>query len=183
MDLADYNDVLSFWFEECGPRQWFAKDPELDETIRRRFLSTYRRAAGGETQHWRRTPQGRLAEVVVLDQFPRNMFRDSPQAFATDPLALDLAQEAVRLGADKKLGASERHCLYLPYMHSESPAVHAEAVRLYLSLLPWKWVALIYELRHKRIIDRFGRYPHRNAVLGRVSTPEEEAFLAKDPGF
>ncbi len=183
MALVEYHDVLTFWFEECGPRQWFAKNPELDETITQRFLSTYRRAAEGETEHWRQTPEGRLAEVVVLDQFPRNMFRDSPQAFATDALALRLAQEAVRVGADKKLGPSERHCLYLPYMHSESRAVHAQAVRLYLSLPPWKWVALNYELKHKRIIDRFGRYPHRNAVLGRTSTPEEEAFLAKHPGF
>jgi uncharacterized protein (DUF924 family) len=183
MDRADYGPVLVFWFEECSPRQWFAKNPELDDTIRRRFLPTYRRAAAGETQRWRQQPEGRLAEIIVLDQFPRNMFRDSPQAFATDTLALGLAQEAVRLGVDKKLSANQRHCLYLPYMHSESRTAHADAVRLFFSLPPWKWVALLYELRHKRIIDRFGRYPHRNAALGRISTPEEQAFLATHAGF
>lgn len=181
--MPDYEDVLRFWLQECSPRQWYSRNDALDETIRQRFTETYWRALRGETSGWRATPRGRVAELIVLDQFARNIFRDSPQAFAGDALALELAQEAVALGVDKKVPAKLRQFLYMPYMHSESRAAHAAAVRLFLSLPPWRWPTVWYELAHKRIIDRFGRYPHRNAVLGRESTPEEVAFLKKHGGF
>ena len=128
---------------------------------------------------WRDTPHGRLAEIIVLDQFSRNLFRNSAKAFAQDGMALVLAQEAVRSGADAALMPQERVFLYMPYMHSESAAIHQTAVELFTR----NGISdnLDYELKHKAIIDRFGRYPHRNAVLGRTSTPGEIAFL-QEPG-
>lgn len=124
---------------------------------------------------WRDQPQGRLAEVIVLDQFSRNLFRDHPRAWAQDAQALVLAQEAVRAGADRLLNTRQRAFLYMPYMHSESRLIHQVALRLFSQ--PGMSLQLDYERRHAVIIERFGRYPHRNAVLGRPSTPEEAAFL------
>jgi uncharacterized protein (DUF924 family) len=177
------SDILKFWFEESSPRQWFARSDAFDAEIRARFFDTYERAARGETESWRQTPEGRLAEIIVLDQFSRNLFREDPRAFAQDERALSLAQEAIAAGADKKLSAAQRQFLYMPFMHSESKQAHARAVRLFRSLPFWRWAVLYFELRHKRIIDRFGRYPHRNKALGRASTPEEETFLKTHKGF
>ncbi|RJR14296.1 DUF924 domain-containing protein [Candidatus Parcubacteria bacterium] len=177
----DWKDVIKFWFEECTPAQWFTKDEAFDAKLRERFLDTYWRVAKGETAAWRKEPEGRLAEVIVLDQFARNMFRNSPQAFAEDALALKLAEEAVWVGDDKKLPRRMRRFFYMPYMHSESREVHRKAMWLFLSL--WDWETFKYELKHKRIIDRFGRYPHRNTVLGRESTEEEEKFMETHKGF
>lgn len=171
-------DILQFWFEELTPEQWWVKDTDLDQKIRERFLETHHQAALGELFRWRDTPQGRLAEVIVLDQFPRNIYRGDPRSFATDPLALILSQEAIRLGEDRKLEIEKRAFLYLPFMHSESSLIHEEAVRLFSQ--PGLEYNLDFEIRHKRIIDRFGRYPHRNEILGRQSTPEEIEFL-KEP--
>lgn len=172
-------DVISFWFDELGPKSWFAKDSSLDARIVERFSSTHEKASRCELYGWRETAKGRLAEVLVLDQFSRNMFRDSPRAFAQDPLALALAQEAVRAGADQDLTPSERTFLYMPFMHSESLVIHDVAVELFTK----NGIAqnLDYEQKHKAVLDRFGRYPHRNAILGRPSTPEEVAFLT-EPG-
>ncbi len=175
-----WEEVITFWFEECSPEQWFTKDQDLDAEIRSRFLDTYHAAAGGDTEHWRSTPEGRLAEVIVLDQFARNMFRDTPQAFAQDSFALSLAEEAVRAGDDKKLPPQQRHFLYMPYMHSESTEVHETGLELFESL---GGEAEEYEKKHKEIVDRFGRYPHRNEILGRTSTPEELEFMKRHPGF
>lgn len=182
----NWQEVIKFWFVECKSQQWFRKDEKFDADIRRRFLGTYESVVKGETASWRATPQGRLAEIIVLDQFARNMFRpgragNSPQAFAADPLALSLAQDAIRVGADKELSPRMRRFLYMPYMHSESREVHRKAVWLFLSL--WDFPTLWYEFSHKRIIDHFGRYPHRNAVLGRESTPEEIEFMRTHKGF
>ena len=175
----DVAEVVRFWFEECQPRQWFEKDPAFDAEIRRRFAATHQAATRGELFHWRATPDGRLAEIVVLDQFSRNMFRDTPLAFALDALALVLAQEAVAHGADHELPLSQRAFVYMPYMHSESCLIHEQAVKLFNQ--PGLEYNLKYELQHQRIVERFGRYPHRNAILGRDSTPEEIEFL-KQPG-
>lgn len=172
-------NVLEFWFEETKPEQHFGKDPAFDALIRERFLDVHRAAVQAELYGWRATPGGRLAEIIVLDQFSRNLFRDSAQAFACDDMALVLAQEAVRAGADAALEQKQRLFLYMPYMHSESRVIHIEAERLFRALGLAE--NLKYELAHKAIIDRFGRYPHRNAVLGRDSTLEERAFLA-EPG-
>ncbi|MGE4334919.1 MAG: DUF924 family protein [Pigmentiphaga sp.] len=174
-----FQEVLKFWFEEITPEQWWVKDDDLDARIRERFGAWAAAAAACELDHWRNTPQGRLAEILLLDQFPRNIHRNTPQAFASDALALGLTQEAIAAGADSQLTVTERHFLYLPFMHSESPRIHERAVRLFTQLgLP---VALDFELQHQRIIERFGRYPHRNAILGRTSTPNEIAFL-EEPG-
>ncbi|MBU1293061.1 DUF924 domain-containing protein [Patescibacteria group bacterium] len=177
----NWNEVITFWFETLSPSQWFIKDPALDEEIRNRFLSTYLKVVKGETAEWREVPEGRLAEIIVLDQFARNMFRDTPQAFEYDPLALQLAEEAIKVGADRRLTRVERKFLYMPYMHSESPVMHKKAFWLFLFLGDFS--TLSFELKHKKIIDRFGRYPHRNDILGRTSTPKEIEFMKSNKGF
>jgi uncharacterized protein (DUF924 family) len=171
--------ILNFWFTELTPKQHFAKDAALDEAIRTRFGATLEAAAQCELFAWRATPEGRLAEVLVLDQFSRNVYRDTARAFAQDALALVLAQELVASGQDRSLPLAQRSFAYMPYMHSESALVHAQAVALFSQ--PGMEDTLRFELRHKEIIDRFGRYPHRNAILGRTSTAEELAFLS-EPG-
>jgi uncharacterized protein (DUF924 family) len=177
---ADHPEtVLAFWFEELGPKDWWGKDAALDARIAGRFGALLARAARCELFAWRATPRDRLAEVLVLDQFSRHAHRDTPGAFAVDPLALALAQEAVARGDDQALNPTERVFLYLPYMHSESRLIQAESVALYER----NGLAdnLDFARRHREIVDRFGRYPHRNAILGRPSTPEETAFL-EQPG-
>lgn len=174
-----HDAVLSFWFQEATPAQWWKVDPAFDERVRQRFGALHEQALRCELFAWRATPGGRLAEVIVLDQFSRNIHRGRPQAFAADPLALGLAQEAVAAGADLALPAEQRAFLYLPYMHSESAAIHAAGEPLMRERAPQHTYE--FELRHKAIVDRFGRYPHRNAILGRVSTPEEALFLTQ-PG-
>ncbi|MDX1268898.1 MAG: DUF924 family protein, partial [Oceanisphaera sp.] len=147
--------------------------------IRRRFSDLHRRACLGELFEWRTRAEGRLAEIIVLDQFSRNMYRDQPAAFAADGMALALAQEAITAGAERGLTKQQRVFLYMPMMHSESLKVHDVA----LALFEKNGIAdnLAFELRHRDIIARFGRYPHRNAILGRESTAEELAFL-QQPG-
>jgi uncharacterized protein (DUF924 family) len=174
-----FQSVLDFWFTEVTPAQRWKVDAAFDQLIRDRFAALHRQASLGELFAWRREPRGRLAEIIVLDQFSRNMFRETPAAFASDSLALVLAQEAVATGADQALTADERVFLYMPYMHSESRMIHEVAVQLFTA--NGIQDNLDFEMRHKAIIDRFGRYPHRNAILGRPSTPEEIEFL-KQPG-
>lgn len=170
-----FTSVYRFWFEELTPGQWFKKDPLVDQEISSRFKVIHRSASHGELHHWRTDPRGALSEIIILDQFSRNMFRDSPEAFAYDPVALVLSQEAIRRGQDLQLNLTERGFLYMPFMHSESLAIHEEAVTLFSHEgLEDK---LDYELKHKAIIERFGRYPHRNKILGRQSTAEELEFL------
>ncbi|MCL1041782.1 DUF924 domain-containing protein [Shewanella marisflavi] len=173
------DEILKFWFEEIEPKAWFAKDLAFDQGIKTRFGELLTQAINGELYHWRTTPQGRLAEIIVLDQFSRNIHRDTPLAFAADPMALALAQEAVAAGVDKQLQPKQVPFLYMPYMHSESRAIHEVALILFNR--EGAENNLAFEQRHKAIIDRFGRYPHRNAILGRLSTEEELAFLA-EPG-
>ena len=171
--------VLQFWFEEIDPKQWWSKDPEFDLLIRSRFEGIHAAAIQCELFSWRKTAWGRLAEIIALDQFSRNMFRGDPRSFQYDPLSLGLAQEAVALGLHKQLEGNHRQFLIMPFMHSESVLIHEEAVRLFNQ--PDMESNYQFELKHKAIIDRFGRYPHRNAILGRESTPEELEFL-KQPG-
>ncbi len=169
--------ILHFWFTELTPRHHFAKDPALDEAIRTRFGATLEAAARCELFAWRATPEGRLAEILVLDQFSRNVYRDTPRAFAQDALALALAQELVASGQYRSLPLAQRSFAYMPYMHSESALVHAQAVVLFAQ--PGMEDTWRFELRHQAIIQRYGRYPHRNAILGRESTSEELAFLSE----
>lgn len=174
-----YLSVLQFWFQEASPEQWWKVDAGFDRLIAARFSELHGQATRAELFEWRTEPRGRLAEIIVLDQFSRNLYRGDGRAFAADAMALALAQEAVAAKVDRTLSQEERAFLYMPYMHSESSMIHQLAERLFKengSENNYK-----FELRHKAIIDRFGRYPHRNAVLGRPSTEEEQAFLT-EPG-
>lgn len=176
-----FNEVIKFWFEETSPKQWFEKNPDFDLVIENRFKNLFYEVVAGEHADWRSDPEGRLAEIIVLDQFTRNMFRDEPESFKYDFLALALAQEAVRSGDDQKLEPQKRTFLYMPFMHSESKEIHKKALELFTNL--GQETNLEYEIKHKEIIDKFGRYPHRNKILGRESTPEEIEFLKTNSGF
>lgn len=158
---------------------WWKVDDSFDDIIKLRFHDVLQQAAQCELQEWRDTPQGRLAEIIVLDQFSRNVYRNTPSSFSQDPAALVLAQEAVRLGVHTMLSEQERTFLLMPFMHSESQKVHVVAEQLFREFAPSSNYE--FELKHKAIIDRFGRYPHRNELLGRSSSPEEIEFLTQ-PG-
>ena len=173
--LFSPESVLAFWFEEIAPQQWWKKSTSFDQAVMERFGAMHRSAAACELFAWRESGQGRAAEILVLDQFSRHIYRDRPEAFSCDAMALALAQTAVAQGIDKDLPLPIRQFLYMPYMHSESKAVHQEALILFSA--PGLERSLISEREHHAIIQRFGRYPHRNALLGRVSTPEELEFL------
>ncbi|MCW5597279.1 MAG: DUF924 domain-containing protein [Rhodocyclaceae bacterium] len=184
-------DVLEFWFGAPGSAEhgslrkcWFEKDPAFDAEIRRRFLALVDEAAAGRLDDWADRPEGLLALIVLLDQFPRNLFRDAPRAFATDAQALALAQQALAQGVDALLMPVARAFIYLPFEHSEDLAMQDRAVALFSALAQHGEAFasyLDYAERHRDVIRRFGRFPHRNAILGRASTPEEIAFLAR-PG-
>lgn len=177
--LNSPNDVLRFWFEEIDSAQWWKVDPEFDQLITERFSVLNAQANRCELYAWRVEPEGRLAEIIVLDQFSRNMFRGAAQAFASDTLALALAQEAISAGAEKELTPTQRNFLYMPFMHSESKRIHDFAEKLFKEHASKN--SYDFEMRHKAIIDRFGRFPHRNVILGRESTEQERDFL-KQPG-
>lgn len=172
-----YQDVIEFWFTELEPQQWWQKDASLDAIIQKRFASLHNQAKVGELFHWRDSALGSLAEIIVLDQFSRNIYRDKPESFSCDPLALALAQVAISKGFDLELAQEQRNFLYLPFMHSESKLIHNEAVKLYQAL--GEPNNLAFELKHKAIIDKFNRYPHRNKILNRESTMKEIAFLTQ----
>lgn len=171
------DDVLSFWFADVS-RAW-KKDPVFDQEIRERYGALHAALDRGEHQDWRATPRGTLAYVIVLDQFSRNMFRDSPRMFASDPRALQATKEALDRGQHQALTEEERGFLYLPLMHSEALADQARSVELYRAFA--SDFQHKFAVQHRDIVARFGRFPHRNALLGRDSTPEEVEFL-KQPG-
>ncbi|MBD3949710.1 DUF924 family protein [Aerococcaceae bacterium zg-1292] len=173
--MIDYKEVIAFWFQEIDASYWFKVDPEFDKQLTERFYDTYQQAVKGELAHWRETIEGRLAEIIVLDQFARNMFRNDAQAFAFDSLALVLAQEAIKDGHFKQLEAQKQRFMLMPFMHAESPNIQAQSVALFSELGLEK--PLKYAIEHKTIIDKFGRFPHRNAVLNRQSTQEERECL------
>ncbi|WP_180078535.1 DUF924 family protein [Acinetobacter sp. YH12251] len=173
----NYQDILEFWFNPENQPNWFAKSNNFDVLIEKKFKDIHQAASQAELWQWRTTAEGRLAEIIVLDQFSRNLFRDSGLAFAQDALALALAQEAIAQGLDLQLSLEQRSFLYMPFMHSESTKIHQSALKLFEQL--GNPINLEFEKKHKVIIDRFGRYPHRNAVLGRTSTAEELEFLTQ----
>jgi uncharacterized protein (DUF924 family) len=188
--LADFREVLDFWFgapgssEYCRPREaWFRKSDAFDAAIRARFLELHLHAAAGRLHAWQAAPDSLLALILALDQFPRNLFRGSSRAFATDAQALAAAQSAVARGFDRQLCPVQRWFVYLPFEHAESLEMQRTCIDLFASLGgdPDSAGAIDYARRHFEIIERFGRFPHRNAVLGRASTPEEAAFL-QQPG-
>lgn len=168
--------IIDFWFNAIDSKQWFIKDDDFDLLLTAQFSQLQMSAAKSELYHWRANAEGRLAEIIVLDQFSRNIHRNSPLAFASDPLALALAQEAVALGCQNDLDVIKQSFLFMPYMHSESQAIHEVGLELFNSTGLDKTIE--YQKKHLAIIKKFGRYPHRNAILQRESTPEEIEFLS-----
>jgi uncharacterized protein (DUF924 family) len=172
--IASPDDVLAFW-RAGGPDKWFTKDTAFDDDIRRRFLATYEAAAAGQLSDWENTADGALALTIVLDQFPRNMFRNDPRTYAADPLARAVADRAIARGFDQQVPPGNRQFFYLPFEHSETLADQDRCCALFRAAgnaEDLKWAEL-----HADIIRRFGRFPHRNAILGRETTPAERAFL------
>ncbi|MGJ3253440.1 MAG: DUF924 family protein [Elainellaceae cyanobacterium] len=191
--MVQASDVLEFWFgkpssEDAEYEQrrklWFRKRETVDQEIQKRFGATYDRAASGQLDDWKKSPAGCLALVIVLDQFPRNMFRNDPKAFATDEKALAISQWAIARHFDQDLTPIRRLFLYLPFEHSEQLTHQNQSVEYFARLLdeaPELSDTYSYAIRHRQVIERFGRFPHRNSILGRDSTPEEREFL-KQPG-
>lgn len=189
--MVSQTEILDFWFgrlpSETGSGQrrqvWFTKEAAFDQEIRTRFEAVYAKAAAGNLDTWQETPAGCLALILLLDQFPRNLFRSDPRAFATDGKALALTQLAIARGFDQSLPPVQRWFLYLPLMHSEDLDHQQRSVELFATLQhdPDVATAYPYAIKHRDVIQRFGRFPHRNAVLGRANTPAETAFL-QQPG-
>jgi uncharacterized protein (DUF924 family) len=181
MSADTIDDILHFWFAELSPKNWFRRDADVDAAIATRFANIYEELKGGVPDDWLTRPEGYLAAIIVLDQFPRNLFRDDARAFATDEAALNLSKRAIAQGLDDELTPKERSFLYMPFQHSEDPDDQARAIGLFTAL--GNPSNLDFALRHQAVIDRFGRFPHRNKALDRLSTAEEEAFLAKGAPF
>jgi uncharacterized protein (DUF924 family) len=172
--LATPEDVISFW-RDAGQDRWFSKDEAFDQACRERFMHTYEAAARGDLNEWELTPEGSLAVILLLDQFPRNMFRGSRDTYKTDPVALMAADRAIERGYDGRVEPQFRRFFYLPFMHSESLRHQERSVALNEALGDEECIK--WARHHHEIVARFGRFPHRNAILGRETTPEEEAFL------
>lgn len=172
-------EILDFWFSQ--PQKWWLKERDFDLTIRNRFEADLVQAVHGRYDPWKKTARGTLALIILLDQFSRNMYRDSPKAFSQDGLALEACKAGMKKGLDTKLSDQERAFFYMPLMHSENLEDQKESLKRFASLGEAQSEGNKYALLHYRIIERFGRYPHRNKILGRPSTPEEIEFL-KQPG-
>jgi len=179
MSSASIDEILHFWFEELSRKDWFRKDEALDSTIASRFGAIYHELRDGVPAAWLDTPEGVLAAILVLDQFPRNMFRGNADTYSTDTLALAIAKGAVERGFDDELAPDERKFLYMPFQHSENLEDQNRAVLLFTALGDEHQLG--YAKHHRDIIERFGRFPHRNSVLGRPSRPEEIASGADKP--
>jgi uncharacterized protein (DUF924 family) len=173
--MPDPSDVVRFW-TDAGPQRWFKRDDSFDAAFRDRFLAAHEAAAAGELHTWQETAEGALALVLLLDQFPRNAFRGSPRVYATDATAREIAHAAIHAGFDQEVPVELRQFFYLPFMHSEDLRDLERCVRLNEAV---GGEPLRYARHHRDIVARFGRFPHRNALLGRDSTPEEERFLAE----
>ena len=181
MTIRTAQDVLDFWFSDAMTPHWFAKSDAIDDRIRHRFADTYHAAHRRELDGWAATPDGALALVIVLDQFPRNIFRGTGRAFESDDIALDHARAAVDAGFDRQIAPDRRAFLYLPFEHSEDLPDQTRSVELFEALgIP---DYLDYAIRHREIVARFGRFPHRNLLLDRPDTPDEEEFLKTHKGF
>jgi len=171
--------VLDFWFNEADSKDWFERSDAFDAVIRDRFAAAVEMARGGDYSEWDTTPKGCLALIILIDQFSRNLYRDSPEAWSADARALACTRRALDAGHDVALTTDERKFLYMPLMHSEALADQEDCVRLFGELAAGNKddVSLDFAIRHRDIVARFGRFPHRNDVLGRASTDEEVAFL------
>jgi uncharacterized protein (DUF924 family) len=180
-ELSLAQSVIDFWFNEISPKQWWTKSNEFDQLIRQRFQFVYEESRNGKYLDWLNTAQSCLARIIVLDQFPRNMFREKPESFRTDALALAAANHAVSSGFDSGMPSIHKAFLYMPFMHSEALDDQAKAIELFTSAGSELTENLKSSHRHKAIIEQFGRFPHRNQILGRTSSEAEIAFL-KQPG-
>jgi len=179
MAIASPRQILDFWFKETDPKLWFANDAAFDVRIRERFEEAWREARDGKLEDWKANAEGALALVILLDQFPRNMFRGKAEAFSTDALARAAADRAIRHKFDLEMPVTVRVFFYLPFMHSENLADQDRSVALIGERLGKDSTNYPFATGHRDLIVRFGRFPARNAALGRVSTPEEIAFLAR----
>jgi uncharacterized protein (DUF924 family) len=177
-------DILDFWFVETQPQQWFQINEDFDKKVRERFETVYEDAVGGQFLDWQKDADGALALCILLDQMPRNMFRGTPKAFATDNKALVVAKYAVSKGLDTVLSPHKRRFVYLPFEHSENINDQRRSVELFEKMKDDDPLGYDYALRHLKVIEQYGRFPHRNKILGRDNTPEEEDYLARpDAGF
>lgn len=176
-------EILDFWFRELTPREWFASGKEMDPLMRERFGDLHERASSGDLDGWAETPLGRLALILLLDQFSRNIHRGTPRAFATDAKAQKLALDGIAAGMDEKLALSQRHFFYMPLMHAEDPQLQGKSVECFAALKAAAQDILDFAGRHKAEIERFGRFPHRNEALGRTNSAEEEEFIAKTKDY
>jgi uncharacterized protein (DUF924 family) len=184
MTGATPKDVLDFWFKETPAAKWFASDPTFDAEIRSRFEATWRLGCAGRLAHWEDENNGALALIVLFDQFPRNMFRGTGQAFASDAMARDIARRAIAQRRDLEVPVSIRSFFYLPLTHSEDLPDQDTCVQLTKERLGEEHFSYPYALAHRAAIERFGRFPARNAALGRASTEDEQDFLKHNPrGF
>ncbi len=188
--MSSVEDILAFWFGQPGEPTygkqrslWFNKKSKFDQELRNHFFGYYQQAAARGLEHWHSSPRSCLALILLFDQFPRHMFRGSAKSFATDPQALWAAQHAVAKGFDQELLNVQRWFIYLPFEHSENLDHQRQSVELFATLSddPDSASAIDYSIRHRSVIERFGRFPHRNKILGRATTPEEAEFL-KQPG-
>jgi uncharacterized protein (DUF924 family) len=178
---SEYRPVIDFWFRELTPRQWFMEGgPQLDERVRNRFGALVEAARRGALDHWATTARGRLALIIVLDQFPRHCFRGLPEAYAGDTKAQAIAVEGIEAGMDEQLDIAERQFFYLPLMHAEDRDLQALSLERFEALREAAESVVGFASGHRKLVYRFGRFPHRNKILGRASSPEEEAFLASD---
>ncbi|MEE4377995.1 MAG: DUF924 family protein [Candidatus Competibacteraceae bacterium] len=176
-------DVLGFWFSERVKPLWFNATPTFDQELAERFLTVYRAAAAGALLDWEETPEGALALVVILDQFPLNLFRNQPESFATEAESRHVAERAIAHGFDNTLRDEQKTFLYMPFMHSEDLADQDRSVALYEQAGSGLGENLKFAHHHREIVRRFGRFPHRNSILGRDSTPEEIAYLNSKEAF
>jgi uncharacterized protein (DUF924 family) len=172
-------EILKFWFEETKPVQWFQKNDDFDELIKSQFDTAYTLARQGILEGWKETPLGCLAYILLLDQFPRNMFRGTAQAFETDAHALEIAKHAIEKHFDQALLPIQKRFIYLPFEHSEAIEDQEESVSLFEKTKKDDPLGYDYAVRHLKVIERFGRFPHRNALLGRKNTTDETEFLKK----
>lgn len=174
-----YDDILNFWFSKNTEKHWFDKNDQFDKTIKTKFLSIYNEAKSGKQEKWKENARSCLALIICLDQFPRNIFRNKPEAFTTDSLAISYTKHAIKNKFHNQLGPVEQPFLFMPLMHSENINDQKQSVKLFKQLQ--NELSFSFAMQHYNIIKRFGRFPHRNIILGRDSSEEEKTFLTQ-PG-
>lgn len=180
----DWEEILTFWFRELTPPQWFRDGRKLDDTIRERFGDLLEKAKRDELDAWTDSPSGRLALIILLDQFSRHIFRDTPEAYAGDKKAQQLTQEGIDIGMDQELETPvKRHFFYMPLMHAEDKELQALGIVKFTANSKEFPGGLGAAKGHAAMVEQFGRFPHRNKILGRTSTPEELEFISNNPRF